>query len=290
MRLSVRVLTLASVLLLAACGSTGASPGASSAAKVSPPPDSDLFTAGTLTIGSDVSYPPQEYFPEGSQTAQGFDIDVGHALATKMGLKFAVVNQTFVGIIPALDAKKFDVIISAMTINSDRQQKVDFVPYFNAGEAFVVPASSSFHPTQLSDLCGKKVAVEKGTAEQDEANGLNNAGSTCASKKLQVQAYDVDTDALAQLKKGVADVHFTDSPVAEYEVKKDSSLKVSGGVIEVAPEGIAIRKNDSAMKNAITSAFKAIEDDGTYDNLLAKWGLQDGDIRKASASPSASAS
>ena len=278
MSIRTRLLILAAAALLTACGST-ATPAPAGSAKVSPPPDSELYTAGTLTIGSDVSYPPQEFFPVGSQTATGFDIDLGKALADKMGLKFAVVNQTFAGIIPALTSKKFDIIISAMTVNTDRQKVVDFVPYFNAGESFVVAQNATKLPTKLADLCGLTVAVEAGTAELDEASGLNASGGTCASNHIKLQTFQIDTDALAQLKKGAVDVHFTDSPVAGYEISHQTGLKISGGVIEMAPEGIALRKDAGSIKTAVQAAFTAVQEDGTYDRLLNKWGVKDGDVR-----------
>jgi polar amino acid transport system substrate-binding protein len=272
------VLLSLAALAMAACGSSSTSSGT---AKVTPPPDSALFTPGTLTFGSDVSYPPQEYFdPPGSTNITGFDADIAKALADKMGLKVVLLNQAFAGIIPALDAKKYDAIISAMTVNDERKTKVDFIPYFVAGESFVIKKGSSYKPSKLEDLCGHKVAVEDGTAEKDEANGLNDAGKACASNKLTTQVFTVDTEALAQLKKGAVDVHFTDSPVAGYEVKKDSNLAIANtaGAIEVAPEGMAVRKGDSAILNSLKAAFKAIQDDGTYKSILVKWGVTDGDI------------
>jgi polar amino acid transport system substrate-binding protein len=263
-------------MAIAACGSSSTT---ANTAKVTPPPDSALFAPGTLTIGSDISYPPQEYYdPAGSTNATGFDIDLGKALADKMGLKFVALNQAFNGIIPALDAKKYDAIISAMTINNERKPKVDFVPYFVAGESFVTKKGATYKPAKLEDLCGHKVAVEDGTAEKDEATGLNDAGKACANNKVVIQVFTVDTEALAQIKKGAVDVHFTDSPVAGYEIKRDSSLAISGSAIEVAPEGIAVRKGDTAVLNPLKAAFKALQDDGTYKSLLTKWGVTDGDI------------
>jgi len=277
-----RIFALAAVALLAACGSSPTTTPPAGSAKVSPPPSSELFTAGTLTIGSDVSYPPQEFFPVGSLVADGFDIDIGKALATAMGLNFAVVNTPFDGIIPALNSKKFDIMISAMTITDARKQAVDFIPYFVAGESFVVAKNSALNLTKLSDLCGHKVAAESGTAELDEANGLNKAGAVCASNKVKVTTFQKDTEALTELKKGNVEIHFTDSPVAAYEVLKDSAnLKLSGGIIEVAPEGIALRKNDPALENPVTAAFNQIKTDGTYASILAKWNVSDGDISKA---------
>ena len=279
----VRIFALAAAVLLAACGSSTTTTPPAGTASVSPPPDSALFTAGTLTIGSDVSYPPQEFFPVGSQDPDGFDIDLGKALAKEMGLKFAVVNTPFDGIIPALNSKKFDIMISAMTISDKRKEAVDFIPYFVAGESFVVAKSSNLNLTKLADLCGHKVAAESGTAELDEANGLNKAGAACAMHKVIVTSFQKDTEALVELKKGNVEVHFTDSPVAAYEVLKDSSnLKLSGGVIEVAPEGIALRKNDAAVADAVKAAFEKMRSDGAYAAVLAKWNVSDGDITKAS--------
>jgi polar amino acid transport system substrate-binding protein len=274
------VLVSLAAVAIAACGSSSSS--SSGTAKVTPPPDSALFSPGTLTFGSDLSYPPQDYFdPPGSTNATGFDIDLAKAMADKMGLKLVVLNQAFAGIIPALDAKKYDAIISAMTVNPERKAKVDFLPYFVAGESFVVKKGSTYKPTKLEDLCGHKVAVEDGTAEKDEANGLNDAGKICASNKVVVQVFTVDTEALAQIKKGAVDAHFTDSPVAGYEVRKDSNLEIAGAAIEVAPEGIAVRKGETAILNPLKAAFKAIQDDGTYKSILTKWGVTDGDIATA---------
>ena len=66
--------------------------------------------------------------------------------------------------------------------------------------------------------------------------------------------------------------------MAGYEVKKDNNLTIAGAAIEVAPEGIAVRKGDSAVLNPLKAAFKALQDDGTYKTLLRKWGVTDGDI------------
>jgi polar amino acid transport system substrate-binding protein len=274
------LIALVAAFVLAACGSTSSGPTA--AAKVSPPPDSELFTAGTLTVGSDISYPPQEFFPVGSTTADGFDVDLGKALAAQMGLKYAVVNTPFDGIIPALTSKKFDIMISAMTITDERSKAVDFIPYFIAGESFVVAKNATIAPTKLDDLCGKKVAAESGTAELDEANGLNAAGKTCANNHVNVVTFQKDTEALTELKKGNVDIHFTDSPVAAYEVQQDPThLKISGSPIEVAPEGIAIRKGDTAIENPVKAAFDKLKADGTYANLLKKWNVSDADVTKA---------
>jgi polar amino acid transport system substrate-binding protein len=293
------ILAMGSTLLLSACGggSSGNSTSSSSscgsdAAKPSsttpPPPSTELTTAGTLTFGSDVSYPPQEFYPDGcAKTADGFDLDVAKAIAARMGLKFAVVDTKFNDIIPALNTKKFDALVSAMTITDERKKVVQFVPYFSAGESFIVLSSSNKSPQELKDLCGLKVAVEKGTTEESDATDANDPAKNgvCVKNPIDFKStdFDKDTQSLEALRKGTADVHFTDSPVASYELLKNTGLKITNkAILATAPEGIAARPA-SPIFTAIDTAFKAIKADGTYKTLLSKWKLEAGDIDKATS-------
>ena len=120
-------------LLLAACGSTTTTPAGSSSA--SNPATStitiptDLITPGVLTVGSDTTYPPQEYIDSTTKQAAGFDVDLITAIAQRMGLKANIVTTRFDTIIDDLVARRFDVVISAISITPDRQKKADFVPY-----------------------------------------------------------------------------------------------------------------------------------------------------------------
>jgi polar amino acid transport system substrate-binding protein len=292
-------MTLGGSLLLSACGGSSSSGGAAAscptnatapASKTAAPPSSDLLTAGTLTVGSDVSYPPQEFYPEGcnGKDPDGFDIDLAKAIAARMGLKTVVVDTKFDGIIPALTTKKFDVLMSGMTVTDERKKAVTFIPYFSAGESFVTTSGSSKSPQTLKDLCGLKVAVEKGTTEETDATDANDASKNgvCAKNPIDFKNsdFDKDTQALAALKKGTVDVHFTDSPVASYELLKNTGFKISNKVVQAtAPEGIAVRKDDAAMATAVGTAFDAIKADGTYASLLKKWKLEGGDITKPSS-------
>src|SRR6266851_4534739 len=142
-------------LLLAACGNsttTGSSPTPNPATPTVAPPN-DLITPGVLTVGSDTTYPPQEYIDTTTNKAAGFDVDLITAVAQRMGLKANVVTTKFDTIIDDLSNKRFDVVISAVTINPDRQKKADFVPYFNAGESLLVQAGNPKTITSLADLC-----------------------------------------------------------------------------------------------------------------------------------------
>src|SRR5690348_7653983 len=131
-RLSLGGFMIALLLLLAACGgsqttSSGGSTSSTSSppAKASIPAPNDLITSGFLTVGSDTTYPPQESIDPATNQAVGFDIDLIKAIAQRMGLTARIQSAGFDSIIPSLDSKRFDVVISAMTINPAREQKVD---------------------------------------------------------------------------------------------------------------------------------------------------------------------
>src|SRR6266851_10474271 len=139
-------------MLLAACGSTtGSSVPTPNPQTPTVAPPTDLITPGTLTVGSDTTYPPQEFIDTATGQAKGFDVDLITVIAQRMGLQAKVVTTKFDTIIDDLAAKRFDVVISAVTINPQRQQKVDFVPYFNAGESLLVRAGNPLNIKSTTD-------------------------------------------------------------------------------------------------------------------------------------------
>ena len=115
-------------LLLSACGSnsttTGGSSSTPSPATTTVAAPNDLITPGTLTVGSDTTYPPQEYIDTATNQATGFDVDLITAIGQQMGLQTKVVTTSFDTIINSLVAKRFDVVISAVSITPDRQKKL----------------------------------------------------------------------------------------------------------------------------------------------------------------------
>ncbi|MGA2663048.1 MAG: ABC transporter substrate-binding protein [Verrucomicrobiota bacterium] len=252
-------------------------------------PADQLIKAGTLTVCSDTSYPPQESL-DSSNNAVGSDIDLAKEIAKRLGLTLSVQSTTFDTIIPALVGGSCDIIISAQTITADRQAAVDMIPYFAAGQSFVVLAGNPSNINTIDDLCGKAVAAEKGTIEADHIAGTgsgydntNSLDANCAAKgksTINLQVFDADTDALLALQAGTVVAHFTDEPVAGYEVEQ------SGGKFQMIPsmtlergaEGISVTKNHTALEAAVKTALLSMISDGTYTQILTKWGGQSGAI------------
>ena len=257
-------------------------------------PAAQLIKAGTLTVCSDTSYPPQETLDKNNQ-AVGSDIDLAAEIAKRLGLQIAVKSTVFDTIIPALTGGSCDIIVSAQTITDARKQAVDMIPYFAAGQSFVVLASNQSAITAITDLCGKAVAAEKGTVEADHiagtgdytpATSLDAQCKAAGKSDITLKVFAQDTDALLALQAGTVIAHFTDEPVAGYEVVNGSGafVMLPSLTVERGAEGISVTKNHPELKAAVTAALQQMIDDGTYKTILTKWGVQSGAVTSTTGS------
>ncbi|MGI8712057.1 MAG: ABC transporter substrate-binding protein [Solirubrobacteraceae bacterium] len=237
-----------------------------------------IKSKGTLTVAADASYAPNEFFAADGKTVIGMDADLSAALAATMGLKANVVNETFDGIIPGLAAGKYDIGASSFTDTKLREKTVDFVDYFSAGESFFTKASGGTAITGLSSICGKTVAVEKGTVEETDAQTQSKKCKSGGKSAVTVLSFPDQNGANLALSSGRAQLGFADSPPAEYAVKKSNGqFKIVGSTFATAPYGLAIPKK-SGLAPAVLGALKELMKNGSYTKILAKWGVQSGAI------------
>jgi polar amino acid transport system substrate-binding protein len=280
----------ATVIVAGACTSSAAT-SAPSAKIVATAPANQLITAGTLTICSDLPYPPQEYYDADGTTPIGSDIDIAREIAARMGLTLTVKPTVFDTIIPALTGGSCDIIVSAQTITATREEQVDMIPYFEAGQSFVVLKGNPSNLNTLDDLCGKAIAAETGTVEADHANpdgtgdykveeGLSQQCVAKGLPAITVKLFDKDSDALLAMQSGTVVAHFTDEPVAGYEVKNGNGAfeMIPALTLEHAPEGISVPKNHTELRDAVKAVLKSMIDDGTYLTILTKWGVESGKL------------
>ena len=239
-----------------------------------------IKSAGTLTIATDASYAPNEYFDTDGKTIIGLDVDLGNAIAAKLGLKANFQNVTFDAIIPALAADKYNIGMSSFTDTKKREATVDFVTYFSAGENLFVPKGNPKNVTgpDLS-VCGLTIAVEKGTTEESEIPALSKACTDGGKAAVTALSTDDQNAANLALTSGRAQVGSADSPIADYAVKQSNgALELAGKSYEVAPYGIAVPKTAGTLKEAVQAALTAMIADGSYKTILDKWGATDGAI------------
>lgn len=231
---------------------------------------------GTLIVAADATYPPNEFVGGDGKTVVGMDADLAKALAGEMGLKAEVKNATFDSIIPGLAAHKFDLGMSSFTDTKEREKTVDFVTYFTAGTSFFTSAKKPVVVNTLADLCGKVVAVEKGTTQQTDATAQSKK---CGASKVDVLTFPDQNGANLALASGRAQVGMADSPVADYQVQRSGGqFKLVGQPYGTAPYGIAISK-DSGMTHAVKAALEQVIKSGEYTRILHTWSVDSGALK-----------
>jgi polar amino acid transport system substrate-binding protein len=236
----------------------------------------------SITIGTDASYAPIESFASNHKTIVGVDPDLGAALGKELGIQVKFVNAKFDGLVAGVQSGRYDLAMSAMTDNPTREKTVDFVDYFSAGTSFMIKKGGKTVNT-VADLCGRKVAVEKGTTQLDDATAQ---GKKC---KLTVLPFDDQSGANLALSSGRADVVMADSPVNAYAAQQSKgAFAIVGQTYGTAPYGIAVPKKSTALRDALVGALNKMIADGSYKTLLTKWGVQAGALDKAAVNGGAS--
>ncbi|MGH2448302.1 MAG: ABC transporter substrate-binding protein [Chloroflexota bacterium] len=265
-------------MVLSGCGSTPAAKKSGSHSQEASS-NFNLVTKNVLTVCSDISYPPMEFYPPNNPgAAEGADVDLAAALAKEMNLKSSTMKETAFGsIIPALQAGRCDIIMSSMNDTPLRAKKVAFVDYMTASEGILVNKGSSIHANNYSALCGKSVAVENGTTE---LAGLDQANKSC-STKIDIHGYPADTDAFQAFAAGHTQAYTTDLPVVSNYLKKyPSKYQKAGTAISAGQNyGIAVSKSNSTLKKALTSALHKLMSNGQYKKILDKWGVGDASLK-----------
>ena len=232
----------------------------------------DAKKRGTLIIGMEAAYVPYEYFQNGKII--GYDCDIAAVLCDKLGVKPQFVDTAWAGIIPALYAGKFDCIISGMTITAARAQKVAFsMPYADASNAVLVRASDSA-VTSASDLSGKMVGVQLGSAAaviiQTYAAKLKAEGKPAYAGVKQYDHYpEAYEDLVNKRTDGVVN-----SISSLMVVMRDApgQFKIVPGISDIkAYFGMAFRQQDTALRDFANTTLATMKTDGTLDALQKKW-------------------
>jgi polar amino acid transport system substrate-binding protein len=230
-------------------------------------------SSGTLTVAADATYAPNEFIAADGHTVIGMDADLAKALAQVMGLQADVKNVTFDSIIPGLAANKYDLGMSSFTVTKEREKTVDFVSYAIAGTSFVVKADGGPNIQSLADLCGEKVAAERGTTQEADATAQDKKCKAAGKPGVTVQVFPDQNSVNLALSSGRATVDMADSPPAAYAVEQSNGqFKLSGNQYGTAAYGIAIPKN-SGLAKPVLGAVKAVMADGIYTRIFSYWGL-----------------
>lgn len=219
--------------------------------------------AGVLTMGLNDTYPPFEFRDE-SQNIVGFDVDLGQEIGKKLGVKVEIKTNDWKGIILSLKAKKYDIILSGMSMTEERKKEIDFAgPYIVGGQRVIAKKGDSSIKT-ADDLKGKTIGVQLGTTGEVAANKIEGV--------KELKKYDGITEAFNDLTIGRVDAVVADGQVGGYYLKKNSQdLAVLDVKLSEEPIGIGFRKEDTHLKDAVEKALDELNADGTMSKLSEKW-------------------
>jgi polar amino acid transport system substrate-binding protein len=229
--------------------------------------------SGTLHLTVNATYAPMEYVDPATNELKGLDIDLAKAMAKRLGLKIVWTNTAFAQLIPSLETKRTDFIISGLSDRSSRRKTMDFVDYLKTGAQFLVAAGSAAKaPT---DLCGKKVGTTRSTSFPVEIQKWSKEKCEGAGKPAVVYVpAENSIDAREQLKQGRVDAVVQGSETLPYALHNEpGKYRILGKPFTLGYQGIAFAKDDTVLRGAVTDTLAALIKDGTYGKILDKYGL-----------------
>lgn len=238
-----------------------------------------LRTPGTLTICADISSPPMEYYDD-DHKAVGGDIDMGDAMAAKLGLETDWRQTGFSSLVTTLIAGHCDLIMSTLYINEERLEVVDMIHYFNSGTSIITTIDNPKNVTGLDkSLCGLAIAAQSGTSSHEDAKTAEKLCKEAGLPDVTILIYPSEVGTIQQLNLGRADAVTMSNESGAYLMGQEPDrYAFAGGILDSIESGIAIKKGNDSLRNAIQWAFDDLVESGEYLEILTRHGLEQGAI------------
>ena len=251
-KMKILALVLAAALAcmsLTACGGSSAADNSNSAGS----------ETKTLTVATSPDFPPFESLE--NNEIVGIEVDLMNLIAQELGVEIQYEQMDFDSVIPGVQAGKFDVGMSGITVTEERQKNCDFTdPYFLAAQAIVVTPDSTI--TCKADLEGKKVSVQTGTTAEDY----------CMSNGYDVLAFTANNDAASALTTGKVDAWVVDNEVA-VALAAQQGLVVLDEAMTTEPYAFAFAKGSDELVSSFNTALKKLVDDGSVQKIFDDYGV-----------------
>jgi polar amino acid transport system substrate-binding protein len=260
--IALAALCAVSILSMSSCSSAANSSSTSKASTASA-----TATSGTLTIGVDDTYPPMEYQDNKTGKDVGFDVDMGTEIAKRLGKNVKFTSITWEGIFSGLKAKKFDCIISSVSLTEAREKEYAMTKAYCANAQMIVVKKDDASVKSQNDLSGKNVGCQINTTANDSATTLMKRGL-----KFNLTTYDKITDCFTALKTNKISSIIVDEVVGEYYIAKDPADYQAASVkLTNEPVAVCCRKEDTALRDSIQGAIDKMVKDGTMAKFSVKW-------------------
>lgn len=218
--------------------------------------------AGVLKIGTEGTYPPFTYHDKAG-TLVGFDVEIGHAVAEKLGVSAQFLEGKWDGLIAGLDANRYDVVINQVGITEERKKKYDFSEPYIASKAVLIVKADNGDIQTFADLSGKRSAqsLSSNFAKLAQASGAEIVGTDGFDQSIQL------------VLTGRADATINDSlSFLDFKKQKpDAPVKVAAEQADADHSGIIMRKGEPELLEAVNKALGEIKADGTYETISQKY-------------------
>jgi len=252
-----------SYALLTFCATLALTPTSHAAGTIEP---------GQLSVGTDLTYPPYNYFDDSKQPA-GFDVELMTALAKAANLKIKFSDTRFENLIIGVSSDQFDVIASTLYVKPERAKKIDYIPYMKSGISIAVLKGSNLSFQKLEGLCGQVVGSVKGSAWLERIAEINKA--ECASSEIDAREFPTAPEVTQALMSGAINAQIEDSAVLA-----EAARKVKGRIVITTTEqlfpviiGFGLKKNNTALAKVLNDAMTALRESGHYQTLLEKYNV-----------------
>lgn len=245
----------------------------------------EVRRAGKLVIPTAATYPPNEFIAPDGKTIVGMDADLARAISQRLDLVPQLEAKDFESILPGIISGDYKVVLSSITVTPERTKEFDMVTYFQAGTGFFTLNDDPVSLSGLAGLCGFSVAVADRTVQEADAREQSGKCQDAGKPPVTVRAFVNQTEATQSVESGKSDFGMADTPVVSYIVKKSEGRLVKVGEdYGVAPYGVVVNRQ-SKMAPAVKAALDSLIADGTYMEILTRWGLEDDAIKRPKIEP-----
>jgi polar amino acid transport system substrate-binding protein len=312
-RTTAAALGLATALVLAACanpddgGTTEVADTKGTKTKINTSPDQDRVTTekvdsiaaqvpkeirdrGTLEIvHSSTSAAPLNFHATDNKTLIGVETDISNLVADVLGLEPKVNTVSWENIFVGLDSAKYDVGFSNITVTEERKEKYDFATYREDNLGFEAKKGSGLKVDGPEDVAGRTVAVGSGTNQEKLLIEWSAENEKAGRKPVDIKYYQNDSDTYLALQSGRIDLYLGPHPTAAYHAAASGKTEVVGTYSGAGAtlQGLiaATTKKDSGLVKPLAAALDEVIDNGTYAQVLKRWGLSDEAVTKSEINP-----
>lgn len=257
-------------------GGVDASGSSSTASGVALP--ESIKSSGVLRVGISPDFEPAEFYRPGTKEIAGYDPDLIKAIAANLGLTVEFVPVGYDGLIPGLQSRRFDVVMSGLTDTVEREKEVSFVDYMKHYQVFfTLKENKAGVSGDMLSVCGKRIAAEKGSITVDYTDQVKKTCKDAGQPEPSVTLYDNQTATTMAVQSGRIDAGFR-SPLAMPVLQKATNNAFVSFKVDQIPSvllGIATAKDDQQLLDALLTGLKNVQADGTYDKILGEWGVSD---------------